>query len=137
MLGMCVGTAVSELVDPPDKRMTFGSEEVNGPQGEHFLRLTKIQDPLGSIKDLDRDESENESITAQARILKADHKPKPTQSTKGEPSRGSKIISIEEIDSEPESEDEDLPVYAKPDSDPSDSDEDPTLIERNKPAAPV
>ncbi|KAB8299171.1 hypothetical protein EYC80_001274 [Monilinia laxa] len=52
----------------------------------------------------------------------------------------SKIIAIEEIedDDEVESDDDDgLTPYAKPDSDAEDSDEDPTLITRNKPTAPV
>lgn len=48
----------------------------------------------------------------------------------------SKVISIEEVDDDSESED-DLISYQKPDDDPEDSDEDPTLINRSKPKAPV
>jgi telomere length regulation protein len=51
-----------------------------------------------------------------------------------------KVVSIEEIgDSENDEseEDEDLIPYEKPDEDPSDSDDDPTLVQRNKPTPPV
>ncbi|KAK5268769.1 telomere binding protein, partial [Exophiala xenobiotica] len=50
-------------------------------------------------------------------------------------------MAIEELSaSEDSSNDEDDPElrpYARPDSDPSDSEDDPTLINRNKPSAPV
>ncbi|KAI4195590.1 MAG: hypothetical protein LQ350_007116 [Teloschistes chrysophthalmus] len=136
LLGMCVGTAVSELVDPPDRRMNFSSDEVTGSQGQRFLRLTKVHDPLGSIADL---------LPAQgAAVSQISHNQKRlpvkgTQSSKdtGPPATRSKIISIEEIESEAESEEDDLPTYAKPDSDASDSDEDPTVVNRDKPTAPV
>ncbi|KAL9579945.1 MAG: hypothetical protein Q9212_004795, partial [Teloschistes hypoglaucus] len=136
LLGMCVGTAVSELVDPADRRMNFSSEEVTGSQGQHFLRLTKVHDPLGSIADL----RPVQGATVPQISQNQKHNPvKVTQSSKDArpPATTSKIISIEEIESESESEDDNLPTYAKPDSDASDSDEDPTVINRDKPTAPV
>ncbi|KAL8969510.1 MAG: hypothetical protein Q9183_001966 [Haloplaca sp. 2 TL-2023] len=140
MLGMYVGTAISELVDTPDKRMNFGSDEVHGPSGKRFTSLTKIQDPLGSIEDFKREESEDKELSSKPQELLAGHKHQSPQGTSKAPTK-SRIIAIEEIDSENESqnedEDDELPVYAKPDSDQSDSDEDPTVIERNKPTAPV
>ena len=51
--------------------------------------------------------------------------------------QASKIISIEEIDDEAEDENDGIMTYGKPDSDAEDSDDDPTLITRNKPTAPV
>ncbi|KAL9033716.1 MAG: hypothetical protein Q9180_005800, partial [Flavoplaca navasiana] len=135
LLGMYLGTAMSRLVDPLEKRMNFGSEEMTSPQGQRYLGLTDIQDPLGSTEDLKRKVAKSEmSIRAVKTSAIRDDKPKEGN---GKVSTGSKIISIEEVDDEPESEDEDLPLYAKPDSDASDSDEDPTVIERNKPTAPV
>jgi telomere length regulation protein len=48
----------------------------------------------------------------------------------------SRIIELVDDDVVDEDDDDILP-YAKPDSDPEDEDEDPTLVERNKPKAPV
>lgn len=136
VLGMYVGTAVSELVDPPDKRLNFGSEEMTSSRGQRYLHLTKMQDPLGSIEGLKPVELTSNLAVRQfkhpAAVQKVDVKP-----SNGHASTESKIVSIEEIDNESDSDDEDLPIYAKPDSDLSDSDEDPTLIERSKPTAPV
>ncbi|KAL8714808.1 MAG: hypothetical protein Q9220_001321 [cf. Caloplaca sp. 1 TL-2023] len=136
VLGMYLGTAISELVDPPDKRMNFESEEMTNTEGQRLLGLTKIQDQLGSMEDLRSDTAASNSVAPQTK--------QPTMAPKGKPRKApnhapttSKIVSIEEIDDEAESEDEDLPTYAKPDSDPSDSDEDPTVIERDKPNPPV
>ncbi|KAL8897478.1 MAG: hypothetical protein Q9192_002554 [Flavoplaca navasiana] len=135
LLGMYLGTAMSRLVDPLEKRMNFGSEEMISPQGQRYLSLTDIQDPLGSTDNLRRKEVKSEmSIRAVETSAIRDNKPKEGN---GKVSTGSKIISIEEVGDETEPEDEDLPLYAKPDSDASDSDEDPTVIERNKPTAPV
>ncbi|KAL9583796.1 MAG: hypothetical protein Q9203_004929, partial [Teloschistes exilis] len=136
LLGMCVGTAVSELVDPVDRRMNFSSEEVTGSRGQHYLRLTKVHDSLGSIDDLRpaKGAAVPQISQNQKRLLV-----KGTQSSKDSkpPSTESKIISIEEIQSGSEYEDDDLPTYAKPDSDASDSDEDVTVVNRDKPTAPV
>jgi telomere length regulation protein len=46
-------------------------------------------------------------------------------------------MAIEEISDKSEAEDEDLMMYEKPDTDASDSEEDPTLIQRSKPSPPV
>jgi telomere length regulation protein len=48
-----------------------------------------------------------------------------------------KVMAIEEISDESEAEDEDLMMYEKPDTDASDSEEDPTLVQRSKPRPPV
>lgn len=133
---MCVGTAVSELVDPVDRRMNFSSEEVTGSRGQHYLRLTKVHDSLGSIDDLrPAERAAVPQISQNQKRLPV----KGTQSSKDPkpPSTESKIISIEEIQSGSECEDDDLPTYTKPDSDASDSDEDLMVVNRDKPTAPV
>ena len=136
ILGMYVGTAVSELVDPPNKRMNFSSEEMKSADGRRYLHLISVQDSVGSMEDLKLDQAvKNVFSTEEGKNLDI-HEVNAIKSTAPRPTP-SKIISIEEVDDEPESEDEDLPMYEKPDSDPSDSDEDPTLIDRSKPAAPV
>jgi telomere length regulation protein len=47
----------------------------------------------------------------------------------------SEAMAVEEIHEA--GGDDDIPGYAKPDSDEEDEDEDPTLVQRNKPTAPV
>ncbi|KAL8848600.1 MAG: hypothetical protein Q9221_006374 [Calogaya cf. arnoldii] len=135
VLGMYLGTALSRLVDPPEKRMNFGSEEMTSAQGQRYLSLTEIRDPLGSRADLRHTEATSELSVRKAKKPAAKERKSPPGNQQA--STDSKIISIEEVDDESEPEDEDLPMYAKPDSDASDSDEDPTVIERSKPTAPV
>lgn len=135
-LGMVVGTAVSDLVDTKDKRMNFSSEEMEGPDGRWYRDLTIIKDVTKPIRalasTLDSDlqpPKKKKSFVAHSALVK---RPKPSDATKA----SSKVISIEEITDET-SGDDDLPSYAKPHSDPEDSDEDPELVQRNKPKAPV
>lgn len=134
-LGMVVGTAVSDLVDSKDKRMNFSSEDMEGSDGRWYRGLTDVKDSIRPIKDLlsksglkqpptPRKESPMRSVTV--------NKPKPSSSTKA----GTKIISIEEL-ADDSAEDDDLPTYAKPHSDPEDSGDDPELVQRSKPTAPV
>lgn len=133
-LGMVFGTALSELVDPKEKRMAFSVDEMNSSDGQWYRSLTKVNDPVGSIEDL-------KSVSAPLTQLSI----QPSKSLKTTSSAGpktkvqprSKVISIEEIDDNSETEDEDLPMYEKPDSDPDDEDEDATLVQRNRPTAPV
>lgn len=134
LLGMIAGTAISELVDSKEKRMNFSTEEINSTEAQWYRRLTQLTDTVGSIGDL------KPSISTLSGPS--------SSSSRNEPSSGklskssiktastSKIISIEELDNS-ESEDEDLVMYEKPDSDPSDSDEDATLVQRDRPVAPV
>ena len=130
-LGMIVGTAVSELVDPKDKRMKFSAEEIDNSEGRALRALVHICDPITSTKDLLESRSgPDQSKRLQMKKTLGPQKPSPVKAASA-----SKIISIEEIDSS--SGDDDLPIYGKPDSDPEDEEEDPTLVERNKPSAPV
>ena len=134
-LGMVLGNAVSELVDAKDKRMVFSTEELSSPDGHWYKNLTKVNDAIGLIKDLKPVQASSTKFLGK--------RPKPETSniksaklTKP-PNASSKIISIEEINDSSEAEPNDLPMYEKPDSDLSDEDEDPTLVQRNKPTAPV
>lgn len=134
ILGMIVGTAISELVDPKESRMNFDSEDVRSTDGQWYRSLTNIQDSIGSISDMKAaipiSKKKNSGPGAENK------KSKPPQTVVHPPS-SSKVVSIEEIGSSSGSEEDDLPMYAKPDSDASDSDEDPTLVRRDKPSAPV
>ena len=134
-LGMVLGNAVSELVDAENKRMKFTTEELNSSDGQWYTNLTNVDDTIGVIKDLKPVE------TSSAKSLGKRSRPVTSKAESSKltnlPNASSKIISIEEINDSSESESDDLPVYEKPDSDPSDEDEDPTLVQRNRPTAPV
>lgn len=133
-LGMVVGTAFSELVDPNDKRMTFSTDEMSTSDGQWYRRLTSVKDSVGSIKDLKR--ASTPSTKSFTQLSKSVISSKPARSNQPVQST-SKVISIEEVDDSSESEAEDLPMYEKPDSDPEDEDEDPTIVQRSRPRAPV
>jgi len=134
-LGMVVGHAISELVDHVDKRMKFSAEDMSGSDGKWYRGLTSVNDAIGSISDLKPPQlSSTKSLATRTKPAIGDGKQaKATSFAKA----SFKIISIEEIDGSSESEAEDLPMYEKPDSDPSDEDEDPTLVQRDRPTAPV
>ncbi len=135
VLGMFVGTAVSELVDSKDKRLTFNTEMSESTDAKWYQSLINVEDRVGSSEDLKSFQAA--SVTSFRKPAKsANHNGKSKSSTMASQSR-SKVISIEEITDGSESEVDDLPMYEKPDSDPSDDDEDPTLVQRNKPTAPV
>lgn len=134
LLGMIVGTAVSELVDPKERRMNFTAEEVDSTEGKWYRSLTGVQDSIGSISDLKRRSPVSKRKNENSRAEVGNGKP---SKSLVQPASSSKIVSIEEIESDFASEEEDLPMYEKPDSDASDTDEDPTLVQRDKPSAPV
>lgn len=127
-MGMIVGTSMSELVEEPGKSMKFDLEEMQSAETQWYLSLIKSRDDVGSF----------ESIKS---LLKADESSSPPSKAKGfksrsRPQRIVEIISDDE-DEDDELEDEDLIPYEKPDDDAEDDDEDATLVQRNKPTAPV
>jgi telomere length regulation protein len=130
---MIIGTGISGLIEEPDKALKFDIEEMRGEEADWYLNLTKVEDEVGS----------SESIRTLQRALPTKPEPirsKPLPKSKPVQHHGtSKIVAIEEIEDtdEEEDEDDDLMPYEKPGDDPYDSDEDPTLIQRNKPIAPV
>lgn len=132
---MIVGTAVSQLIDAQDKRMNFGAEDLKGPDGLWYTSLTNVNDVVGSVGDLKISPVVAQKATRKATKLETST----AASTKliRRANATSKILSIEEIGDSSDSDEEDLPMYQKPDSDPSDEDEDPTLVQRDKPTAPV
>ena len=133
LLGMLVGTAISELVDAEGKRMKFSAEEIDTADGRWYRSLVTIQDSVGSIEDSKTNIHPPKKFSTAGTHISSKHSE--GSSTKKPPS--SKIIAIEEIYDETESDDEDLVPYEKPDSDVSDEDEDPTLVQRDRPTAPV
>ncbi|KAL2064788.1 hypothetical protein VTL71DRAFT_3928 [Oculimacula yallundae] len=131
-LGMCVGEALSSLVDKGDKVMDFKVEEMSTDEAKWYKSLVGVSDTIGSLDPF--------KSAAVAKIFKKQPAKAAQQPKKNKPVQtGSKIVAIEEIEDsdEVESDDDGLVPYAKPDSDAEDSDEDATLITRNKPTAPV
>lgn len=141
-LGMVVGMAVSDLVDKSGSKMNFNIDDMKTPEGKWYQRLVRVDDKVGNyteIKNVFSNETTNPlsknsrtTETPASRKKPVPSKPKPKPMIQEEP-RGSRIMEVLD-DSE---EDDDLVPYAKPDSDPEDEDEDPTMINRDKPKAPV
>ncbi|KAI8153764.1 DNA replication checkpoint protein tel2 [Colletotrichum sp. SAR 10_70] len=131
-LGLAVGEALSSLIDGSDKKLDFKMEEMETNEAKFYKDLVKVTDQVGPIDVLITKPSAEEKRQPPA---PKPSRPKPAPKPKKQPAAPSKFI-IQEV-SDSESEDEDLVRYAKPDSDPEDSDEDPTLVRRDKPKAPV
>ncbi|EAQ92860.1 hypothetical protein CHGG_01095 [Chaetomium globosum CBS 148.51] len=127
-LGMVVGEALSALVDKGEKRLNFKMEETDNEEGRWYKGLTSVKDAIGPLDPL---------FKAQADIpqkkRKAPQKPVMKQATRP-PQTG---FIIEELSDEAGPEEDDIVPYAKPDSDAEDSDEDATLVRRDKLKAPV
>ena len=140
-LGMVVGMAISRLVDAPDKAMKFDVDEPELAECEWWYELARTEDTIGSVEDLSHSFPTRTHQDAQTQLRTK----KPAESSSQHRKRDalpSKIVSIEGVDDDEDdqkdgSEEEDLIPYQKPDEDPEDSEEDPTLIRRDKPRAPV
>lgn len=133
-LGLVVGEALSSLIDDSKQRLNFKMEETDTEEAQQLKGLTKISDPVGPTDPI------LSNIAMEPTIQKRKHttssKPAQKKAKQKKP-----IITevkpkaiIEEIDSS--DEDEDLAPYFK-DSDPEDSDDDATLVQRNKLKPPV
>ena len=135
--------AISKLVDKPEITMKFDIDETKADEGHWFMDLVKINDDLGDSEDVQslfQQGADAEELKETTKRESLSHR-KPRTKTKPEIAKmdvknsARKIIAIEEIDDE--EDDDDLAPYAKPDSDPEDEEEDPTMVQRNKPVAPV
>ncbi|KAF1912311.1 telomere length regulation protein-domain-containing protein, partial [Ampelomyces quisqualis] len=130
-LGMAVGIAISKMVDKPELQLKFELEGTEASEAKWYERLMEVDDELGKLSDLKQPEK---SIQA----IKHASKKKTTSKASREPTiteiQGPRVV---EVLTDSEDEDADLMVYEKPDSDPEDEDDDPTVINRNKPTAPV
>jgi telomere length regulation protein len=145
-LGMVVGTALSSLVDKEGSKLSFGTEDMQTLEAKRFMDLVNINDKASTLDDF----SKLMADTDQRRRAKI-HKPvpprqimpkidgKPTYGPVRPPTKvqteveGDKVAEISDSDSD----DGGLTPYAKPDSDAEDSDEDATLVNRDKSRAPV
>ncbi|KAL1952575.1 hypothetical protein VTO42DRAFT_4796 [Malbranchea cinnamomea] len=133
-LGMAVAMAFSKLVDTPDNALKFDVPDMEGQEAQWYIDLPKIKDSVGTVTSLkslgtpDADTDQKQSKEGASKY-RSSGKPKPNNHV-------AKAV-IEEISEGSEEEDEDLMMYEKPDTDASDSEDDPTLVQRSKPTAPV
>ena len=134
--GMAVGSAVSAMVDPPDKRMSFSMDDTSKDEITQYQQLTKVHDSVGALEEL-------KTMAPQIDVLLPKKATKDSGKVIGAASKApsamtSKIFSIKEISDDSSSEDDSLPVYDRADfDDEEEEDEDPTLVQRNKSTAPV
>ncbi|EGR50761.1 uncharacterized protein TRIREDRAFT_57568 [Trichoderma reesei QM6a] len=136
-LGLIVGESLSTLMDDKSQKLDFHMEETESEEAQWLKSLTTVSDEIGSMEPILKAEAiglpaKKENRPSQKQTSKSKAKPK----AKPEPSISTikPIAIIEEVDSS--EDDEDLVPYAKG-SDPEDSDDDATLVQRNKPKAPV
>ena len=134
-LGMVVGESLSALVDNKDKKLDFHMNETEAEEAMPLRLLPATSDDVGALENLvpaNPDTSTNVPASTQTTTKK---RPDKKPSRKAEPITSTKPTAIiEEIESS--SDEEDLAPYNK-DSDPEDSDDDPTVIQRNKLKPPV
>ncbi|KAI1118966.1 telomere length regulation protein [Nemania sp. NC0429] len=132
-LGMVVGEALSGLVHGKDTKLDFKMEELATDEAVWYKSLVHVSDKAGSLDALNitlptsQTGNSNKSTRPASKQAALDLIKIPAK-------RG---FIIEEIQDDEEQEEPGLAPYAKPDSDAEDSDDDPTLINRNKPGAPV
>ncbi|KAJ9668907.1 telomere binding protein [Coniosporium apollinis] len=151
-LGMVVGMSVSALVDKPGNQMKFDLEELETVEARWYQDLVHVNDQIGSIDDLVLDVKRTEvaSISAPEQALQSSSRKsigkgalkKQTASvprhSHAKSSHNDAIpAGLRIVELSDDSEEDDLVPYAKPDSDPEDDDPDPTLVQRNRPTAPV
>ena len=129
LLGMIVGEALSQLVHNVETKLNFKMEETSSEEATWYKELVNISDSIGPV-----DMLRPKSTTKASKMITPKQQPKHKEK-KAVPTISKAKAIIEEVDSE--SEDEGLKAYAKPDSDEEDSDDDPTLVRRDKPKAPV
>ncbi|KAK4629350.1 DNA replication checkpoint protein tel2 [Fulvia fulva] len=145
-LGMVVGTALSKLVDKEGSRMNFGTEDMQTDEAKWYGSMISLTAHIGTIAEsLQFLEGSSQGARKALRpVAKSVQLPiingKRTYGPERPPlpaQTGVEGEKVTEILDDEDDEDDDLKPYAKPDSDPEDSDEDATLVNRNKARAPV
>jgi telomere length regulation protein len=134
-LGMIIGMSISRLIEQPGKAMNFELGEMESDDALWYFNLIDVQDSVGSLETI----KWSTDLTSKSQKHAKDSSTSAKTTQEKPPPRTAKIVAIEEIESENDEsdEEEDLIPYEKPDEDPYDSDEDPTLVQRNKLTAPV
>ena len=113
--------------------MTFEFEESDKDEVKWYRGLASTKDSEGSVTKLRQMQKSGlqttNQVTAVSKVAKPSRKTEKNKTS-------SKVMVIEEVKDDDDEED-DLVPYPKPDSDPEDDTEDATMVDRNKPKAPV
>lgn len=128
---MIVGEALSGLIHGGDKKLDFHMDEMTSEEAKWYKSLVNVDDKVGPISPLKTQPVSKESDSTFAKL-----KPRAEPNRRPPPPASKSGFIIEEVEDD-EEEESDLVPYAKPDSDAEDSDDDPTLVSRDKPKAPV
>lgn len=123
-LGMVVGESLSSLVDKEGSKMSFGVHETSTEEAKWWKSIPSIEDTVGSAS----------GLLSSPELVK---KKRPTTQSKAQVTSVIQVIEEVKDISEEEDDDDDLIPYAKPDSDPEDSEEDAADVVRKKDTAPV
>ncbi|RKF62375.1 DNA replication checkpoint protein tel2 [Erysiphe neolycopersici] len=131
-LGMVVGEVISALVDKDENKMDFKTGETSSSEAKWYKSLTKVVDSVGTLKNL-----KLKGVTKNLKHLAiSDHKKTAEPSSVKSKDLENKLVANVKMERK-DLESDGLDIYTKPDSDPEDSDDDPTLINRNKLIMPV
>ncbi|KAI1335622.1 telomere length regulation protein-domain-containing protein [Xylariaceae sp. FL0016] len=129
-LGMVIGEALSGLVHQKDTKLDFKMDETDTEEAKWYKSLVFISDKVGPLDPLKVSISTSGTQTTFSPTKPAS---RPAAIPGRIPQKSGFVI--EEV--EDDCEDPDLTPYAKPNSDAEDSDDDPALVNRDKPKAPV
>ncbi|KAF9769000.1 hypothetical protein IL306_013634 [Fusarium sp. DS 682] len=134
-LGLVVGESLSALIDDNKQRLDFKMEQTETAEAQQLKSLTKVSDHIGPIDPILSDHA-TETIPQKRKPSTPNETPqkKAKQKKKSAITEVKPKAIIEEVDSS--EEEDDLAPYSK-NSDPEDSDDDATLVQRNKPKPPV
>ncbi|CAK7205911.1 telomere binding protein [Sporothrix eucalyptigena] len=148
-LGMAVGEGLSSLMDDSKQKLDFHIDEMKTDEAQWYKDLVLITDMVGPFESLRKQAPVAKSAARSAANAPAEAKPTPPKAA-AKPVRRPPVLPkktgfvIEELDSDDDDKgttkagaDDDIVAYDKPDSDAEDSDDDPTMIRRDKPKAPV
>lgn len=147
-LGLVVGMALSKLVDKPGSQMEFGTEEIKTEEARQYADLVMVNDAVGTLQGFQlllqaqqqlppignnvksKQQSSKKANVINGKPVFGPPRPPPPAQTKIIGERVTEVLDAS-------GSEDDLKPHAKPDSDPEDSDEDATLVNRNKARAPV
>jgi telomere length regulation protein len=134
--------ALSDLTDKPASRLNFDDASIRTSEAEWYMKLIHIHDSIGVYQDVELRSVPHKKTVVMKNLQKASTTPLTSKHLKSRnivvPTSRKIISRIVEIEGSDDDEDQDdIVPYAKPDSDLEDEEDDPTLVERNKPKAPV
>jgi len=127
-LGMVVGTAISGLVDKEGSKMDFDIDDMKTGEAMWYQGLVHVDDNRSTVDDMIKIARMRTTESRSSGKAQAATKSKTLLKSSAKPAKPSIIQIVDE---------DDLVPYAKPDSDPEDSEEDATLVNRKKPKTPV